>query len=175
LTKEQLNMKRFSFKTLLFSALLGFASLAQAAAMSDYLENKLVDAFLRAQTFTMPATVYVALATTTGSDSACGTEVTGGSYARVAVTSSLANWAGTQSGGSTVASSGTSGTTSNNAAITFPAPTANWGSVTEACIFDASTSGNMLFRFALTTPKTINNGDAAPAFGIGALTFQIDN
>jgi hypothetical protein len=148
---------------------------AFSAAMSDYLENKITDAFLRGQAYTMPATVYIGLATTTGSDAACGTEVTGGSYARVAVTSSLANWAGTQSAGSTTASTGTGGTTSNNAAVTFPAPSANWGSVTEFCVFDAVTSGNMLFRAALTTPKTINNGDAAPSFGIGALTFQIDN
>lgn len=149
---------------------------AQAGAMSDYLENKLIDAFLRGQTFTMPTSVFVALATTTGSDTACGTEVTGGSYARVSVASSLANWAGTQSAGSTVASSGTSGTTSNNVAITWgTAPTANWGTVTEWCVFDASTAGNLLFRAALTVSKTINNGDAAPSFAIGALTFQIDN
>lgn len=148
---------------------------ANASAMSDYLENKLIDAFVRGQSFTMPTTVYVALATTTGSDAACGTEVSGGSYARVSITSSLANWAGTQSSGSTVASSGTGGTTSNNNAITFPSPTANWGTVVEVCVFDASTSGNLLFRTALTVSKTVNNGDAAPSFAAAALTFQIDN
>lgn len=151
------------------------ATTANAASLSNYLENKLIDAFVRAQAFTMPATTYVALATGAGSDAACGTEVTGGSYARVAVTSSLANWAGTQSAGSTVASSGTGGTTSNNAAITFPAPTANWGTVVEYCVFDASTAGNLLFRATLTASKTVNSGDAAPSFSIGALTFQIDN
>jgi hypothetical protein len=150
-------------------------ALSSAGAMSDYLENKLVDTLLRGQSFTMPTTVYVALATSSGSDSACGTEVSGGSYARVSVSSSLANWAGTQSSGSTTASSGTGGTTSNNGAITFPSPTANWGTVVEWCVFDASTSGNLLFRAALTVNKTINNGDAAPSFAAGALTFQIDN
>jgi len=152
-----------------------FVAPAGAAAISDYLENNLVDWLIRAQAFTAPATTYFGLATSTGSDAACGTEVTGGSYARVAVTSALANWAGTQSAGSTAASSGTGGTTSNNAAITFPSPTANWGSVSEFCVFDASTSGNLLWRAALTTPKTINNGDAAPAFAAGAATLQVDN
>lgn len=151
------------------------AATANAASLSNYLENKLADALLRAQAYTMPATVYVALATTSSSDTACGTEVSGGSYARVAVTSSLANWAGTQSAGSTVASTGTGGTTSNNASITFPAPTANWGTVVGYCVFDASTSGNLLFYAALTASKTINNGDAAPSFAAGALTLQIDN
>ena len=168
-------MKRSLFNTFIIAVALFVITNVNAASLSNYLENKLVDAFLRGQAFTMPTTVYVALATTTGSDVACGTEVTGGSYARVAVTSSLANWAGTQSAGSTVASSGTGGTTSNNNAIAFPAPTANWGSVTEFCVFDAASAGNLLFRAALTTPKTINNGDAAPSFAAGALTFQIDN
>lgn len=145
------------------------------AAMSDYLENKLIDFLLRAQSFTPPATVYVALFTANPTDTGGGTEVTGGSYARVAVTSSLANWAGTQSAGSTVASSGTGGTTSNNSSITFPTPTANWGTVTGMALFDASTSGNMLLFSALTTNKTVNNGDAAPSFAAAALTFQIDN
>ena len=164
-----------TIRTLFLGLLLAASTLAQAGALSDYLENKLIDYVLRGQSFTAPTTVYFALATSTGSDAACGTEVSGGSYARVAVTSSLANWAGTQSTGSTTASSGTGGTTSNNATITFPAPTASWGAVTEYCVFDASTSGNLLWRTALTTPKTINNGDAAPSFAAGAATLQIDN
>lgn len=145
------------------------------AAMTDYLENKLVDFLFRAQTFTPPATLYVALYTANPTDSSAGTEVAGGSYARVAVASSLANWAGTQSAGSTTASSGTGGTTSNNNAITFPAPTANWGSVTGTAIMDASTAGNMWFFGALGTAKTVNNGDAAPSYAAGQLTLQLDN
>lgn len=145
------------------------------AAMSDYLENKIIDWLFRAQAYSPVATLYVGLLTAAPSDTGGGTEVTGGSYARVAVTSSLANWAGTQSAGSTVASSGTSGTTSNNNAITFPAPTANWGTITHFGIFDASTTGNLLFWAALTVSKTVNNGDAAPSFAAGALTTQIDN
>lgn len=145
------------------------------AALTDYAENRIIDWLLRGQTFTPPATVHVGLLTAAPTDSSAGTEVSGGGYARVAVASSLANWAGTQSSGSTTASSGTSGTTSNNNAITFPAPTANWGSVTHFAVYDAASAGNMLFFAALGTPKTINNGDAAPSFAAAALTFQIDN
>lgn len=145
------------------------------SAISDYLENKLIDWLLRGQTFTPPATVYVGLLTAAPSDAGGGTEVSGGSYARVAVTSSLANWAGTQGAGTTAASSGTGGTTSNNAAITFPSPTANWGSVTHLGVYDAPTSGNLLIWSALTTPKTVNNGDPAPLFSAGAFTYQVDN
>lgn len=173
----QNHLKRWSLWLSVLALAIGLAApqIARAAALSDFLENKVIDWMLRGQTFTAPATVYVALATTAGSDAACGTEVTGGSYARVAVGSALANWAGTQSAGSTVASSGTGGTTSNNAAVTFPAPTAAWGQVVEFCVFDAATAGNLLFRAALTAPKTVNASDPAPAFNAGALTFQIDN
>lgn len=155
------------------------------AAMSDFMENKLIDWFFRAQAIgitgatagagTGPATLYVGLYTANPTDAAGGTEVTGGSYARVSVTSSLANWAGTQAAASTTASSGTSGTTSNNGAITFPAPTANWGTITGVGIFDAVSGGNLLIWSALTANKTVNNGDAAPSFAAAALTFQIDN
>lgn len=140
------------------------------SAMSDYLENKLTDLVLRGQAFTPPATLYVALFTAAPSDSGGGTEVTGGSYARASLTASLANWSGTQGAGTTVASSGTGGASSNNAAITFPAPTANWGSVTHIGIFDAASGGNLLFHGALGTAKTVNNGDPAPSFTAGQLT-----
>lgn len=144
-------------------------------ALTNFAENKIIDALLRAQSIGTPATWYVGLFTAAPSDTGGGTEVTGGSYARVAVTAALANFAGTQSAGSTTASSGTGGTSSNNGAITFPAPTANWGVVTHFGLFDASTAGNLWIWGALTASKTINNGDAAPSFAAGALTFQIDN
>lgn len=148
---------------------------ARALSMTDYLENKIIDAMFRGQAYTMPTTIWIGLSTTACSDSATGTEVTGGSYARVSIASTLANWAGTQSAGSTVASTGTSGTTSNNIVLTYPAPTAAWGSVGWMVFYDAASAGNALFCTALTQAKTINNGDSAPSFAIGAATVQIDN
>lgn len=155
------------------------------ASMSNFLENKLIDFLFRAQALgitgasaaagTGIANVYIGLYTATPSDTGGGTEVTGGSYARVAVASSLANWAGTQAAASVVASSGTNGTTSNNGAITFPAPTANWGTITSFGIFDAATGGNLLLWAPLTASKTVNNGDAAPVIVAAALTIQIDD
>jgi hypothetical protein len=142
------------------------------SAMSDFLENKLVDQLFRGQTAPTTTTLYVALLTGAPSDTGGGTEVSGGSYARVAVTSSLANWAGTQAAGSTAASSGNGGQTSNNAAITFPTPAATWGTVTHFGIYDAASGGNLLFYGALTIAKTINQSDTVtfPA-GSLAITF----
>ncbi len=144
------------------------------SAMTDYLENKLIDWLLRGQAYTPPATVYVGLLTAAPSDSAAGTEVTGGGYARVAVTAGTSAWNNTQ-GNTTGASSGSDGTAENADVITFPAPSASWGSVTHFGIYDAASAGNLLIQAALTTPKTINNGDAAPSFAVGALSFQVDN
>lgn len=120
-------------------------------------------------------TSYIALYTVAPSETGGGTEVTGGSYARVAVANTLANWAGTQAAASTTASTGTGGTTSNNGTITFPTPTANWGSVVAVGIFDQLTGGTLQEYGTLTTPKTVNNGDPAPTFAAAALTFQVDN
>jgi hypothetical protein len=140
--------------------------------MSDYLENKLIDQLFRAQSAPSTATLYVGLLTAAPSDSGGGTEVSGGSYSRVAVASSLANWAGTQAAGSTAASSGTGGQTSNNGAITFPTPTAGWGTVTHFGIYDASSGGNLLFWGALTIAKTVNQADTVtfPAASL-SITF----
>ena len=145
------------------------------AALSNYLENNIIDYVLRGQTFTPPSTLYVGLFTAAPSESGGGTEVSGGSYARASFASTLVNWAGTQGAGTTTASSGTSGTTSNNTVISFPTPTANWGVITHVALFDASTGGNMVIYGALSTSKTVNNGDSAPSFQAAALSFQIDN
>ena len=159
------------------AALLAF-SFAQPSnatgALSNYTINHIIDWFFRGQTFTPPATIYVALATTTPTQAACGTEAAYTGYARVGVSSSLLNWAGTQAAGSTTASTGTSGQTSNNATITFGAPTSGPTVVTAFCIFDASTGGNYLGGALLTTAKTINASDPAPSFAIGALTWTLD-
>jgi len=146
---------------------------AGAQAFSDYAENKLVDLLLRQQTLTPPASVFVGLGVSACSDSSVGTEVTGGNYARVEVASGLTAWAGTQGAGTTTASTGTGGQTSNNAAITFPTPSASWGTITHLFLIDASTGGNMLFCMPLTASKTINSGDTI-SFAPGALTLTLN-
>lgn len=130
------------------------------ANMSDYLEVELRKHIFRTGSFTKPTALYVALFTVTPSDSGGGTEVTGGSYARVNVPPLDANWSGASS---------TDGLTDNVSAITFATPSANWGTVVAFGIFDASTSGNLLVWGAISPSKTINNGDPAPSFAAGAL------
>jgi hypothetical protein len=102
-----------------------------------------------------------------------------GGYARVAVTASLANYAGTQSAGSTVASTGISGTTSNNAVITWPAPTGQWhpagGMIVGYVEFDAATAGNPWSWTLLDALKNVNSGDPAPSIAIGTAVYKVGN
>lgn len=130
--------------------------------MSDYLEAQLRAHIFRSATFAKPAALYVALHTAAPTDAGSGAEVTGGSYARVQRNPGDANWS---------AASGTDGATKNVAAITFPAPTAAWGTVTHVSIWDAASAGNMICHAALTSPRTINSGDPAPEFAADALAW----
>lgn len=135
------------------------------AGKSSYLEGKILDEIYGATAFAAPATIYVGLFTAAPSDAGGGTEVSGGGYARVAVVNNATNWP---------AASGTPRMKSNGTAITFPAPTANWGTATHFGTFDAASAGNLLHWGALTTPRTINNGDGAPNFAVGALDITED-
>ena len=148
---------------------------AHAVALSDYLENKLIDHVFRGVAYTAPATIYVALYTTSCSDTGGGTEVSGGSYARPGLAASTTNWAATNGATTTTnPSTGTGGTTSNNVAITFATPSAGWGTVTHIGLMDAVSAGNLLVCTALTVSKTINSGDTV-SFPISSLTNQVDN
>ena len=113
------------------------------AEFSNFLENALINATLRATTYTSPATVYVSLYTSDPTDADTGTEVSGGSYARTAVTMGAPS----------------NGVSTNSADVTFPTATGSWGTVSHIGIHDASTAGNLLFHTALDTSKTIDSGD----------------
>ena len=131
--------------------------------MSDYLQDKLRTLVFRTGAgYVKTAALYVSLHTANPTDAGTGTEVSGGSYARVNVPPLDANWS---------AGTPTDGITSNVNAITFPAPSANWGVITHCALWDAVSGGNMIAYATLTTPKTVNSGDAAPSFLAGSLVW----
>ena len=100
------------------------------SALSNYLENALINHVLRNTALTTPgASVYVGLIKFYETDKLeTGTltqEVSGGSYARVQVTA----W-----------DAPSNGATQNTGATTFPTSTADWGMVSGVFVADASTS-----------------------------------
>jgi hypothetical protein len=126
------------------------------AEMSNYLETALINGTLRGTTYTAPTTVYVGLYTSDPTDANTGTEVSGGSYARTAVTFGAPS----------------NGVSTNSAAVEFPQATGSWGTVGWIGILDASTSGNLLYHTALDTSKTIENGDIFK-IAIGSLSVTL--
>lgn len=127
------------------------------AAFSDYLENKLLDHALGVAAFTAPGTVYLAAFTSNPTDAGTGAEVSGGSYARQAVTFGAAS----------------GGATENSATVTFPQATASWGTVTHLGIFDAASAGNLLVHAPLTTARAIDTDDVLEVLA-GDLDVSLD-
>lgn len=112
--------------------------------MSNYLENALINATLRNTSYTSVATIYVALYTADPTDAdLTANEVSGGSYARTAVTFAAPS----------------NGVSLNSGDVTFPTCTAAWGTVTHIGLRDASTAGNLLYHSALDDSKSVGIGD----------------
>lgn len=126
-----------------------------SSTATNFGHNAWLGQLLKNTAYTPPTSLWVALFTTvpalTGSG---GVEVTtsGTNYGRVQI---LANtgWAGP---------SGTNQEYTNAADLSFLVPTANWGTIVGAGLYDASTGGNLYYVATLTTPKVVNNGDGAP-------------
>jgi hypothetical protein len=116
--------------------------------MSDYLENKLLDATLRNTSYTSPANVYMALYSTVNTGNAAGTELSGSGYSRQLIT--FGNAAAT-------------GTVASTANVSFTANGANWTTAVSSAIVDASSSGNVLYFY---------NGPARTVLDGETLTFE---
>jgi hypothetical protein len=131
-----------------------------AGSFSDYAESRLLDHLLRNTPFVQPAGLFVGLFTTSPSDAGGGVEVSGSNYSRVAV--SMAPATGTNP---TVAASSID--------ITFPTPSASWGTVVAFALFDAISGGNMLVWGSLTISKTVSAADIVK-FLAGNLQVTLD-
>ena len=133
------------------------------AGLTNYLEDKIINHVFGTTTYDRPTNWYVGLLTAAPSDSAGGTEVTGGAYAR-------------QVCAFTISGSGTA-QAANTSAITFPTATLDWGTVGWIGIYDSASGGELVaFQnlqksdFSTTTTKIINDGDI---FKFNATTIKI--
>jgi hypothetical protein len=109
-------------------------------SFSNAYETNILTWTFTASAVTRPTSWTLALYTVAPGEAGGGTEVTGGSYARTAVTFSVSG-----------------DTATNSAAVEFPAATANWGTVVAVGVFDNSSA---LVAYAnLSTSRTVNSGD----------------
>lgn len=111
---------------------------------SNYAETAVVDWLLGGATPTRPSARYLALHTADPGETGATSELSGNGYARQAVTFGAA----------------ASGAATNTSTHTFTASGGNWGAVTHFSIWDAVSGGNELYSGALTTSRTINNGES---------------
>ena len=114
-------------------------------SLSNSFETHTLKYLLTSDSVTRPTAWYVALCTTDPTDSALGTEVTGGGYARQSVAFTISG-----------------NNASNTSAIEFPEATANYGTVVAVMIMPASSGGSasdMIVHAQLTADKTISTGD----------------
>ena len=116
------------------------------AALSDHAENLLLNYLMTAGSVTRPTNWYVALYTAAPNDAGGGTELSGSGYARQSIAFDAAT--------------GTGGTTDNSADVVFTAAGGDWGTITHIGIHDAATSGNLLWHGAMSTSKTVTDGDS---------------
>jgi hypothetical protein len=136
------------------------------AGFTNAVEAALLDHFLTDPAYTPPATMYLALSSTTPAEDGTGfTEPSTGAYARVST--AAADWG--------AAAGGAPSTKSNTATKTFPTATADWAAaanLTHFGLYDAATAGTLLCWGALGTAKPVLNGDTA-SFGAGALVLKL--
>jgi hypothetical protein len=127
-------------------------------ALANYAENLLIDWMLTAGAATRPTAWYLALHTADPTETGATGELSGNGYARQSIAFDAA----------------ASGATANSGQITFgPNTGSNWGTVTHSSVWTASTSGNCLFKGALTASKSIAVGDSL-IFAIGDVDFSLD-
>lgn len=115
---------------------------------TNYLELQILDHLNGVNTWTASATAYLALHTGNPGETGASNEVSGGSYARKAVTNDNTEW-----------SAASSGAAHNLNVQQFVQATANWGTITHFSVWDAASGGNCMFYGALNASKVINSGD----------------
>lgn len=127
--------------------------------------NNLLDVVLSHSSSSFPTTWYFALLTTAPSDDT-GTgavEVTGGSYARVAMTADTTNFP-----------AASARSKANAVAVQWPTATADWAAggtkVVGVALYDASTAGTYRGYGALGTSVNVLTG-GAPFIAIAAFTM----
>jgi len=128
---------------------------------TNYLENKVLDHTLATAAFTAPSAIYVGLFTNEPAEDGTGTEVSGNGYARQVIVFNAAS-----SGQAT-------GPATGGGAVEFTATGGVWGTITHFALFDAETSGNMLYKGELTVPKVIADGDSV-RFAENSITITED-
>ena len=127
---------------------------------TNYERNRALNARYGDGTYTKPAVVYLGLFLAMPTPTTAGTEVSTGSYARVALTNDAATFPDPVDGVVTIA-----------VEVAFPQATApGYGTTVGFGIWDDPTAGNLqdFAQYTGGVPKVVGNGDT-PSFPVGSL------
>ena len=126
------------------------------AALSDYLEQKLLDHVLRGIEHPIVTDLFVALFTSDPTDAGTGTEVTDSGYSRQSIRQDTATLADAWSAPAPAAGGHRC---DNQRRVQFPAIDDGTITVTHFGIFDSAIGGNLLLHGVFDVPKTVEWGD----------------
>lgn len=136
----------------------GDISLTLGGGMSDYLRDALLDHLFGKASFTMPST-YVAVSSTAPASDDTNVTEPGNGYAREQVLA--AGW-----------NAASGGVITNNGVIQFNEATGTWSTPSHFLVYDALTSGNLLWFGSIDSPEAIGDQDTLE-FGDTLIDFTV--
>ena len=126
-------------------------------AISNYLENKILEATLKGISYASPSVVYVCLYVSNPTDSDIGEEVSGAGYARQSVEFDNAS----------------DGSITNSSTVRFPIAEDAWGTINYIGIRDSLNGGNLLYYGMLSSSQSISLNNQL-VINPGQLTITLD-
>jgi len=124
-----------------------------SATTSDFQHHLFMEKVFHGIDWTVYTDIFVALFITLPNLAGSGGQEVndvGTNYTRISVPVGSGNW-------------DVSGLEYSNAEdITYGVPSATWGTIVGAGLYDASTGGHLLYTAPLTTSKSVSAGDGAP-------------
>lgn len=138
--------------------LAGALTVTAGAGYSDYLDAAVLNHLFRNTALTSPTNVYLSLHSASPGTTGANELAASNGYSRNACA-----WDAPTSNEQVA----------NSSSEVFTASGGDWSAATHWGVFDASTSGNFYFGFALSASKTIADGESG-TFAAGALTVTAD-
>ena len=129
---------------------------------TNYARNQILDYNFGSVAYSVPATFYLGLSTTTISSSGSNaTEPSGASYARVSVTNNKTNF-----------TYSASGCVVNATEIAFAESSGSWGTIVDVGLWDALSSGSIWYYTSLPTSKVVQTTTVV-SFSASALSISM--
>jgi hypothetical protein len=131
-------------------------------AATNYARNKILDYNFGSVAYSVPASFFLGLSTTTiNAGGSTATEPVGAGYARVEIANDKTNW-----------TYSSSGCLLNSTSLSFVKSSGSWGTATYLGLWDAATSGSLWYYQALV-PSRIIQTDTTITFSASSIAMSL--